>query len=174
MITRKRTSETANENFITDHGSIRFRASLARRGPREAAEVTLERAARTASVTRAAPSWPAAATDFSVVDLPLVVVVPTGEPTRPAETTSSSDSGGVMPGGRLYVVVLDSAFTTGGASLSVEVPLGLADVVFSAGTVARPTAARPVAVAPSMVPSTSTGFVGTPAAPDIACVSVIH
>jgi hypothetical protein len=82
-----------------------------------------------------------------------------------------------MPGGRLNVVELDSASTGDGdsASIEVETPLGLTDVVgLSAGTVARPTAARPVAEAPLAVPSSSTGFAGVPAAPDIACVSVIH
>ncbi len=50
------TTETANANFITDQGSIRLRFSRARRGPREAAELTDVRAARTASPTRAAPT----------------------------------------------------------------------------------------------------------------------
>src|SRR5689334_3651155 len=52
------TTETAKENFITDQGSIRLRFSRARRGPRAAAPVTVERADRTASVTRAAPTAP--------------------------------------------------------------------------------------------------------------------
>src|ERR687895_561543 len=52
----KSTTETANENFITDHGSIRLRFSRARRGPRAAAEATVDRAARTVSLTRAAPT----------------------------------------------------------------------------------------------------------------------
>src|SRR5690349_1135879 len=50
------TTETANENFMTDQGSIRLRFSRARRGPRAAAPVTVDRADRTASVTRAAPT----------------------------------------------------------------------------------------------------------------------
>src|SRR4051812_26773042 len=54
--TMKSTTETAKANFITDQGSIRLRFSRARRGPRAAAEVTVERADRTASVTRAAPT----------------------------------------------------------------------------------------------------------------------
>src|SRR4051812_16391873 len=54
--TMKRTTETANENFITDQGSMRLRFSRARRGPRPAAEETVERADRTASETRAAPT----------------------------------------------------------------------------------------------------------------------
>src|SRR5687768_3329137 len=52
----KSTTETAKANFITDQGSIRFRFSRARRGPRDAAELTEVRAARTASPTRAAPT----------------------------------------------------------------------------------------------------------------------
>ncbi|GAA2587591.1 hypothetical protein GCM10010399_16990 [Dactylosporangium fulvum] len=55
MTTTKSTNDTANANFITDHGSIRFRCSRARRGPRPTAELTVLRAARTASVTRAEP-----------------------------------------------------------------------------------------------------------------------
>src|SRR4051812_38406923 len=54
--TMKSTTETAKANFITDHGSMRLRFSRARRGPRVAAEVTVERAERTASDTRAAPT----------------------------------------------------------------------------------------------------------------------
>src|SRR3954464_6417554 len=50
------TTDTANENFITDQGAIRLRFSRARRGPRAAAEETVERAERTASDTRAAPT----------------------------------------------------------------------------------------------------------------------
>src|SRR4051812_33111239 len=50
------TTETANENFITDQGSIRLRFSRARRGPRPAAEETVERTERAASETRAAPT----------------------------------------------------------------------------------------------------------------------
>ncbi|BCJ53228.1 hypothetical protein Asp14428_47030 [Actinoplanes sp. NBRC 14428] len=51
-----RTTETAKANFITDQGSIRLRFRRARRGPRAAAEDTVERAERTASETRAAPT----------------------------------------------------------------------------------------------------------------------
>src|SRR4051812_21025959 len=52
--TMKSTNETANENFITDHGSTRLRYSRARRGPRLAAAVTVARALRIASLTRLA------------------------------------------------------------------------------------------------------------------------
>ena len=54
--TMNSTTETANENFMTDQGSIRLRFSRARRGPRAAADDTVDRADRTASVTRAAPT----------------------------------------------------------------------------------------------------------------------
>src|SRR5258706_12236214 len=60
MRTTKRTKLTANANFMTDHGSIRFRCSRARRGPRPTAELTVLRAARTASVTLAEPLTPGA------------------------------------------------------------------------------------------------------------------
>src|SRR5258706_9293704 len=56
MATTNSTKDTANENFMTDHGSIRFRCSRARRGPREAAPATVARADRTASDPRAAPT----------------------------------------------------------------------------------------------------------------------
>jgi hypothetical protein len=56
IATTNSTSDTAKANFITDHGSIRFRCSRARRGPRVAAPATVARAERTASVTRAAPT----------------------------------------------------------------------------------------------------------------------
>src|SRR5688500_11340336 len=54
--TMNRTTDTAKANFITDQGSIRLRFRRARRGPRAAADVTVDRADRTASVTRAAPT----------------------------------------------------------------------------------------------------------------------
>src|SRR6185369_4812794 len=56
MATTNSTSDTANANFMTDHGSMRLRFSRARRGPRVAAPATVARAERTASVTRAAPT----------------------------------------------------------------------------------------------------------------------
>src|SRR3954469_1993782 len=56
MTTTNITNDTANENFITDHGSMRLTCSRARRGPRPAAAATVARALRTASVTRAEPA----------------------------------------------------------------------------------------------------------------------
>src|SRR5258705_9527766 len=56
IATTNSTSDTANENFMTDHGSIRFRCSRARRGPRVAAPVMVARADRSVSDTRAAPT----------------------------------------------------------------------------------------------------------------------
>ena len=44
----------------------------------------------------------------------------------------------------------------------------------SAGTVARPTAARPVAGVPPLAASSSTGLAEVPVFPDFACVSVIN
>src|SRR6185312_15345618 len=85
------TTETANANFITDQGSIRLRFSRARRGPRDAAELTDVRAARTASPTRAAPT---------ADGLP----IPGGRPPplagRPAVAVprAASGCGWVMPG----------------------------------------------------------------------------
>src|SRR3954471_5876639 len=54
--TMNSTTETANENFMTDQGSIRLRFSRARRGPRGAAPGAVGRAGRPASLTRAAPT----------------------------------------------------------------------------------------------------------------------
>src|SRR5438067_76000 len=56
IATKNSTKDTAKENFITDHGSIRLTNSRARRGPREAAEETAARALRTASATFPVPS----------------------------------------------------------------------------------------------------------------------
>src|SRR5919202_2990273 len=53
--TISRTNDTANENFMTDQGSMRLTYSRARRGPRPTAAVTPARALRMASLTRAAP-----------------------------------------------------------------------------------------------------------------------
>src|SRR5436853_220615 len=46
------TNDTANENFMTDQGSTRFRYRRARPGPRLGAAVTVARALRIASLTR--------------------------------------------------------------------------------------------------------------------------
>src|SRR4051812_3917579 len=75
------TTETANENFITDHGSMRLRFSRARRGPRAAAEVTVDRAERTASETRAAPTAAAPAAWLLAAAGP--APAPCGVPGRP-------------------------------------------------------------------------------------------
>jgi hypothetical protein len=94
-----------------------------------------------------------------------------------------------MPGGRVNVVLpLDSdrALTllwpsdAGAGAASSRPPLGASTVpaaaglmLLSAGTVARPTAVRFAEEVLSASPS-STGFAEAPAAPDIACVSVMH
>jgi hypothetical protein len=137
----------------------------------------LERAARTASVTRAAPSWPAVWTDVSGVrptDTPLL-----GEP-RPAAGLSA---GGVMPGGRVYVVLplvsralppllpSDADASSRSPLTGASLPAGI--VLLSAGTDARPTAEWCAEALLSASPS-STRFAEAPAAPDIACVSVMH
>ncbi|GAA4453311.1 hypothetical protein GCM10023170_043320 [Phytohabitans houttuyneae] len=94
ITTMKSTSDTANENFITDQGSMRFTFSLARRGPREAADATVLRAARTASPTRAAPTAAAPA--------PAVPTVRTDAPpaaARPVPGRAPAPGGmGGMPG----------------------------------------------------------------------------
>src|SRR5262245_57337889 len=68
MSTKNITNETANENFITDHGSTRFTKRRARRGPRPAAVETVLRADRTASATR--PALPPATVAVPTVARP--------------------------------------------------------------------------------------------------------
>src|SRR5439155_16748190 len=139
------TNDTANENFITDHGSIRLTYSRARRGPRPTAAATLARALRIASPTRAAPVAPptvigafaspggrtftvdvpralARPTEATPVAAPLVGVSPA------SVSLCAGTGGGGMPGGRVYF----------GADVA-----GGPDAGLSPGTVARPTAARP-------------------------------
>ncbi|GAA1366614.1 hypothetical protein GCM10009661_19630 [Catellatospora chokoriensis] len=94
---------------MTDHGSMRLMLNRARRGPREAAEPALVRAARTASVTRTAPALallttersvevPAAARPVAVEGRPEVAMAPVG-----------SESGAGMPAGRVKVPVVVAA-----------------------------------------------------------------
>jgi hypothetical protein len=88
-----------------------------------------------------------------------------------------------MPGGRVNVVLplvsiraltllllSDADASSRPLDASTAPPAGV--LLLSAGTVARPTAVR-FAEAFSASPS-STGFAEAPAAPDIACVSVMH
>jgi len=132
-------------------------------------------------VTRAAPSCPAVCTDFSGVrptDTPLLGGV--------LGVAVGRSAGGVIPGGRVNVVLpLFSARALtlllllsdpGASSRPLDASTALAPagvMLLSAGTVARPTAVRFAAALPSASPS-STGFAEAPAAPDIACVSVMH
>src|SRR5258705_4840069 len=101
MATTNSTSETAKENFITDHGSIRLRCSRARRGPRVAAPATVARALRTASDTRAAPT---AAPDRAGVTIDVAPLVWR----RPAPTTVVL---GGAPAGMLGLATLARAIT---------------------------------------------------------------
>src|SRR5258706_3658535 len=107
MTTTKSTNDTANADFITDHGSIRLRCSLARRGPRPTAELTVLRAARTASVTRADPLtdaggvWiacvaPAAGVRTDARAIAETLAVPIAEPLVGAAFTGSH-TGGARP-----------------------------------------------------------------------------
>ncbi|GHJ46652.1 hypothetical protein Cs7R123_39940 [Catellatospora sp. TT07R-123] len=99
-MTTSSTNDTAKENFITDHGSIRLMLSRALRGPREADAPALERAARTASVTRTAPALALLTTDRRV-DEP-AAARPVAAPGRSAPV-AGSPSGTGMPAGRVYV-----------------------------------------------------------------------
>src|SRR5947207_5835361 len=173
------TNDTANENFMTDQGSMRLMYRRARRGPRPAA--TVARAPRTASLTRAAPL-----TEIGVVAPPgvraLTVAVPRAAPGRAAPIGGalvgmSDGSGGAETG------CVGSRASGGGAIPGARANFGT-DVADSPddpspGTVARPmTEARPVATPPS---SAATGFVsdsvwprlaGASAVPDFAWVAV--
>src|SRR5262249_42049338 len=82
MITMNSTSESANANFITDHGSTRLTVSRARRGPRDAAIDDVVRAVRAASATRAAPSAPAAPVAGRPGRVPTATRPVTGPPGR--------------------------------------------------------------------------------------------
>ncbi|GAB3502990.1 hypothetical protein GCM10027575_06490 [Phytohabitans suffuscus] len=192
------TSDTANENFITDHGSMRLTLSLARRGPREAADATVLRAARTASPTRAAPTAAApvpAAAPTVRTDAPPAAARPvpglagmpggiTGAPGAGPGVTGAAPPGGeltgALPAAAIWVVAPGAAAgfwpsadgcSGGGGMPGARVNFGDGA---SAGTAARPTTARPVAGAPPGAASPSTGLVEVPAAPDFACVSVIN
>src|SRR6476660_2933442 len=81
--TTSSTNETANENFITDHGSMRLRKSRARRGPRCAAPGTPR---RPASVTLAEPTLVAAP------------IRPVGAPGAPAADCTLARPTPVAPG----------------------------------------------------------------------------
>src|SRR5689334_11810667 len=85
------TTETANENFITDQGSMRLRFRRARRGPRAAAEATVARAERTVSLTRAAPT--------AAAPLAVPPVGPAGRCLVPAPGWAG-DAGAGVPAGR--------------------------------------------------------------------------
>jgi hypothetical protein len=191
------TTETANENFITDHGSIRLRFSRARRGPRAAADATVDRAARTVSVTRAAPTAaepaippgrlppPAGALPGrcgAAPGLPCGMTpgrpgAPDGEPPLPLVTigTVADPFATAGPAGRLGSdePSLSAAGSPGGGAMpGARVNFG-GDPA-SAETAARPAASRPAGAAPSVLVSWSAGVVEGPDLPDFAVVSVIN
>src|SRR5690349_13938161 len=199
--TMNSTTETANENFITDHGSIRLRFRRARRGPRAAAEDMVERAERTASVTRAAPTaaapegrLPASLGAVGRPGAPLgrdgaVPGLPVG--TAPVERPGAAPGGAPLPLVRIGTVAEPLAtpgppacFESGEGELSLSADgspgggaMPGARVNFggdgaSAGATARPVTSRPAGAAPWVFGSSSTGAVEEP--PDFACVSVIY
>src|SRR5690242_14233626 len=103
MITTSSTNETAKENFITDHGSMRRMLRRARRGPRDAPDATPVRAALTASVTRIAPAVALLTTERSAAAP--IAVRPTGAPGLTDPSFFSSPGTGI-PAGLVKLVVL--------------------------------------------------------------------
>jgi len=125
------TSETANENFITDHGSIFFSCNLARRGPREAAAATVARTLRTASPTwvRAVPA-PAAPTlaDPTTLALPIGAAAPITEVRAPLVCAAvGGPAGRVWVGGALVRGALVGGALVGGALVGAPGTLALPD-----------------------------------------------
>src|SRR5581483_11081626 len=141
MATKNSTNDTANENFITDHGSIRLTNRRDRRGPRAAAEVTVARAARTASATLAPPNTARPAVAGRVAVLPSVVGVAAGVTVVGAVVVAAAARAGSsaesLPASRFSWPSSES----GGGGM----PAGLVNFAGfgSAGTAARPTTARP-------------------------------
>src|SRR2546421_5510768 len=165
IATKNSTKDTAKENFITDHGSIRLTNSRARRGPREAAEETAARALRTASATFPVPSCTdrARAPEIGAVGDSTGAAVsraPAGTDARPVLTLAGGDEDGATdaaPSGE-----------SGGAGIpGARVNLGAGP---SPLTAARPTTRRPPA-APS---AESAASESAGAAEADACVSVMN
>src|SRR5690606_2412926 len=103
------TSDTANENFITDHGSIRFTVRHARRGPRGV--VAAVRAVRSTSPTRAAPT--AVPVPVGRMVMPLVG--------RPPFSSVALAPSGVGAGASRWVAEARPV-TRGGADTGAEAP----------------------------------------------------
>src|SRR5437762_3994341 len=150
IATKNSTNDTANENFITDQGSIRLTNSRARRGPREAAEETAARAVRTASATFPPPTCTARARTpapeiGAVGDSTGAAVsrAAAGTDARPVLTLAGGDEDGATdaaPSGE-----------SGGAGIpGARVNLGGAP---SPLTTARPTAGRPSPPTPATAAS---------------------
>src|SRR6266542_753332 len=99
IATTKSTNDTANENFMTDHGSMRLRCSRARRGPRGAPGAPAL-AVRMASETRAVAAVPPGRT--GAVAMPAVRMLAVGGRTLARATAGPGPAGAV-------------ALTTGGA-----------------------------------------------------------
>src|SRR5689334_611852 len=140
-----RTTETAKENFITDQGSIRLRFSRARRGPRAAAPVTVVRAERTASVTRAAPT----------AAEPVAAAEPPGRclPAAGAAAPAPPDPG--APAGRCGL----------GAVAGLAVPGGVTRPEVEPGGVTRPDVEPGAAPLPLVTSGTVAEPFTTPAGP---------
>src|SRR5581483_6587640 len=155
------TNDTANENFMTDHGSIRLTCSRARRGPRPTAAETVLRALRTASVTLAEPEAPLGPPDTVPVEppgrtprVPVADAPPEGTRTL-ARATAGEPPGtdptpapleGIAAGGPEVGACSGTVSESGGG----DIPGGLVNLGESPpGTVARPTAlSAPLPAAP--------------------------
>ncbi|GIF70370.1 hypothetical protein Ais01nite_84050 [Asanoa ishikariensis] len=105
-------------------------------------------------------------------------------PDRPPPTEVPTETGGFGPDPEAAALAApdDSELPSGalppspgvsGGGVMPGARVNLGDGA-SAGTTARPTAARPVADEPLSAVSPSAGVVEAPAVPDFACVSVIN
>src|SRR5262245_4584598 len=114
IATTKSTSETANENFITDHGSIRLRCNRARRGPRPGPAAAPARALRIASDTRAEPTPPTdtGAVASPVARRPMVDVARTLARATAGPGTTGADA--VTPGMALTGVPMEATPSAAG------------------------------------------------------------
>src|SRR5581483_7250503 len=117
MATKNSTNDTANENFITDHGSIRLTNRRDRRGPRAAAEVKVARAARTASATLAPPNTARPAVAGRVAVLPSVVGVAAGVTVVGAVVVAAAAPAGGAPT-RAVAATVARPFEGTGAALT--------------------------------------------------------
>ncbi|GIF47004.1 hypothetical protein Afe04nite_15430 [Asanoa ferruginea] len=148
----------------TDHGSIRLTLRRARRGPREAPPATVERAVRTASVTRAAPTADAdAAVALPAAPGRVVAAVAVASPGRVELSPGRETPGRVIDGGVPAEADTPEADTPEVAGAGAAEPEFAAPTDAPTGTDEAPALLPPLASEPSsgVLPlSPSPGFSG--------------